>query len=87
VVKEPEETWIVGLAAEAVGAISSSREVNIQSTWTREAAVDPLAVHFCSLQCNTWHGGSVSQGRAEFAKISENRELWPDLVSDKQPAL
>jgi hypothetical protein len=50
-VKEPENAWIVGLAAEAVGAVSARREVNIQSTWTREAALHPLAVHFCSLQC------------------------------------
>ncbi|MBV8477406.1 MAG: hypothetical protein JOZ36_12125 [Acidobacteria bacterium] len=50
-VKEPGETWIVGLAAEALGAVSARREVNIQSTWTREAAVHPLAVHFCSIEC------------------------------------
>ncbi len=50
-VKQPEEVWIVGLAAEAVGAVSARREVNIQSAWTREAAVHPLAVHFCSVQC------------------------------------
>jgi hypothetical protein len=49
--KEPEDTWIVGLAAEAVGALSARREVNIQSRWTREAALHPLAVHFCSIQC------------------------------------
>jgi hypothetical protein len=48
-VKEPEETWIVGLAAELVGAVSARREINIQSRWTREAAVHPLAVHFCLL--------------------------------------
>ena len=50
-VKEPEEAWIVGLAAEAVRADSARREVNIQSTWTRESALHPLAVHFCSTQC------------------------------------
>ena len=50
-VKQPEEIWIVGLAAEAVGVVSARREVNIQSRWTREAAVHPLAVHFCSVQC------------------------------------
>jgi hypothetical protein len=50
-VKQIDESWIVGLAAEAVGAVSARREVNIQSTWTREAALRPLAVHFCSIQC------------------------------------
>lgn len=50
-VKEPEEAWILGVAAEAVGAISARREVNIQSAWNRTTAVHPLAVHFCSVQC------------------------------------
>ena len=50
-VKEPEDSWIVGLAAEAIGAVSACREVNIQSAWTRGVAVHPLAVHFCSIQC------------------------------------
>jgi hypothetical protein len=49
--KQPDEAWIVGLAAEAVGAVSARREVNIQSRWTREGALHPLAVHFCSIQC------------------------------------
>jgi len=50
-VKQADESWVVGLAAEAVGAVSARREVNIQSAWTREAALHPLAVHFCSIQC------------------------------------
>jgi hypothetical protein len=50
-VKTPKEVWILGLAAEAVGAISARREVNIQSVWNRTTAVHPLAVHFCSVQC------------------------------------
>jgi hypothetical protein len=49
--KEPEEAWIVGLAAETVGTISATREINIQSAWNRTTAVHPLAVHFCSIQC------------------------------------
>jgi hypothetical protein len=50
-VKGPDEVWIVGLAAEMVGAISARREMNIQSAWNRSAALHPLAVHFCSTQC------------------------------------
>jgi hypothetical protein len=30
-VKQVNESWLVGLAAEAVGAVSARREVNIQS--------------------------------------------------------
>jgi hypothetical protein len=50
-VKQPEEAWIAGLAAEAVGAVSARREITIQSAWNRTTALHPLAVHFCSLQC------------------------------------
>ncbi len=50
-VKEPSEVWILGLAAEAVGAASARREVTILSTWERPNAVHPLAVHFCSAEC------------------------------------
>jgi hypothetical protein len=49
--KAINESLIVGPAAEAVGAVSARREVNIQSTWTKEAALHPLAVHFGSIQC------------------------------------
>jgi hypothetical protein len=50
-IKEPSEVWIVGLAAESVGVTSARREVTIQSAWDRPAAVHPLAVHFCSVEC------------------------------------
>jgi hypothetical protein len=50
-VKEPSEAWVVGLAAEAVGAVSGRREVTILSTWDRTNSIHPLAVHFCSIQC------------------------------------
>jgi hypothetical protein len=50
-VKEPEEIWIVGTAAEAVGSISARREMNIRSIWNRTTALHPLAVHFCSTEC------------------------------------
>ena len=50
-IKQPAEVWIVGLAAESVGATSARREVTIQSAWDRATAVHTLAVHFCSIQC------------------------------------
>lgn len=49
--KDPGETWILGLAAEAVGVTAARREVSIISVWDRERAVHPLAVHFCSEEC------------------------------------
>ena len=50
-VKDPGATWILGLAAEAVGVTAARREVTILPTWNREQAVHPLAVHFCSEEC------------------------------------
>jgi len=50
-VKQPEEVWIAGLAAETVGAVSARREINIKSAWNLTTALHPLAVHFCSEQC------------------------------------
>jgi hypothetical protein len=45
------QEWILGLAAESVGAQSVSREVNILSVWSEPQAVHPMAVHFCSDRC------------------------------------
>ena len=45
------QDWILGLAAENVGAVSARREVNILSRWAEAQAVHPFAVHFCSARC------------------------------------
>ena len=49
--KPANEIWILGLAAEAVGVTAARREASILSAWTRENAVHPLAIHFCSEEC------------------------------------
>jgi len=49
--KAPNELWILGLAAEAVGVTAARREVTILSGWTRDNALHPLAIHFCSEEC------------------------------------
>ena len=45
------QSWILGLAAESVGAQSARREINILSSWSEPQAVHSLAVHFCSERC------------------------------------
>jgi hypothetical protein len=50
-VKESDENWINGVAAENVGTRAARREVIIDAAWRRERAVLPFAVHFCSLEC------------------------------------
>jgi hypothetical protein len=50
-VKDSRDTWIVGIAAEAVGMTAARRELTIKSDWDRATAVHPLAVHLCSVKC------------------------------------
>ena len=49
--KQPDEIWITGVAAENVGTQAARREVVIDPTWRRERALLPFAVHFCSVEC------------------------------------
>jgi hypothetical protein len=49
--KDPKESWILGLAADTLGVTSASREIAILQPWNAARAVDPLAVHFCSVAC------------------------------------
>jgi hypothetical protein len=49
--KEGDEAWILGLAAQNIGVTSARREVEIAAVWDRARAVETLAVHFCSDQC------------------------------------
>jgi hypothetical protein len=70
-VKGPDEVWIVGLAAEAVGAISARREMNIQSAWNRATALHPLAVHFCSTQCKDEYMARLFAPEAPVEEVAE----------------
>ena len=49
--RKDNKNWILGLAAESLGAQSARREINILSSWADEQAVHPMAVHFCSERC------------------------------------
>jgi hypothetical protein len=66
--KEADEAWILGFAAERIGALSARREVNIVSTWDDNRAVQRLAVHFCSDQC-----------RAEYMEAFFGEEATPAI--------
>jgi len=50
-VKEPGEVWINGIAAENVGTQAARREMVVDSVWRLERAVQPFAVHLCSVEC------------------------------------
>jgi hypothetical protein len=49
--RERGEEWILGLAAENIGAVSARREIAFEPEWDDERATHPLAVHFCSVEC------------------------------------
>ena len=68
-VKEPSETWIVGIAAEAVGMTAARREVTIKSDWDRVTAVHPLAVHFCSVKCKDDYMAELFAPEASSEKV------------------
>lgn len=48
--KGPDEVWILGFAAENRGVTASRREVTVLNEWDRERALNPFAVHFCSIE-------------------------------------
>jgi hypothetical protein len=50
-VKQPEDAWILGRAAEAIAMTAARREVTLFPAWDRDRAVHPYAVHFCSVEC------------------------------------
>ncbi len=50
-VREDDQPWILGIAAEALGVTAARRELTVFPTWDWNGAVHPLAVHFCSLEC------------------------------------
>jgi hypothetical protein len=79
-VKQPEEAWIVGVAAEAVSAISARREVNILSAWNWTTALDPLAVHFCSVQCKDDYRARLF---APEAPVEEVRAIPTEVITER----
>ncbi len=49
--KERGQEWILGLAAENIGAVSARREIVFEPEWDERRACHPLAVHFCCVEC------------------------------------
>lgn len=68
-VKEPRETWINGVAAENVGTQAARREVLIDPSWHYDRAVLPLAVHFCSVECQEQYVAELFQRPASLLEV------------------
>ena len=45
--RNPGESWLLGFAAERIGATGVQREISMAGRWSSVAAAHPLAVHFC----------------------------------------
>jgi hypothetical protein len=73
--KGADEAWILGFAAENVGAVSIRREINIASSWDPTRALDALAVHFCSDSCRVTYTESLFGDRV--APVVEAVEVVP----------
>lgn len=78
-VKAPNELWVLGLAAEAVGITAARREVTILSGWARENAVHPLAVHFCSEECKDSYMNKL------FAEPARTEVEVEEIVTTAKP--
>ena len=78
-VKNPRDTWLLGMAAETVSPNSAHRTVSMAVAWNEDGAVDPLAVHFCSVRCKENYIKSLfSREPAEGEVVEEERvELLP----------
>src|SRR4029078_10154526 len=82
-VKQPDEAWIVGHAAEAVGAVSARREVTIQSVCDRTNTLHSLAVHFCSVQCKDEYMTQLFGAEPRVQEIVVERPAPAEVVGGR----
>jgi hypothetical protein len=90
--KESNEAWILGFAAENIGVTSARREISISATWDRPRAVEPLAVHFCSDECradymNALFGETPATRAGEITATKRRiKRVVPGAIVDTQVA-
>ncbi len=98
-VKQPDEVWINGMAAENVGTQAARREVVVDPVWRRDRAVQPFAVHFCSLECKNQYIAELFQKPATLFEVEEvavvpearvlraKKKVVPIKATDKRSAV
>ena len=71
-VKGQDDIWILGFAAERLGARAARREVTIAPAWDENRAVQWFAVHFCSEECKDTYVerlfGEAPEGATEVVR-------------------
>ena len=75
--KDRDETWILGFAAENIGVTAARREVAILPHWDEVRAVDYLAVHFCCEQCRQKYMADLFGEEPAEAEIVEEVAVVP----------
>src|SRR5437868_14329720 len=75
--KNEDEAWILGFAAETVGVTAARREVTILPRWDEARAVDYLAVHFCSEQCRQKYMANLFGEEPAEGEIVEELAVGP----------
>ena len=78
-VKSPTEKWLLGVAAETISPTSAHRTISMAAAWDEDRAVDPLAVHFCSVRCKDKYIGKLFDQEPAGGEVVEEEtvELLP----------
>lgn len=88
-VKSPTEKWLLGVAAETISPTSAHRTISMAAVWDEDRAVDPLAVHFCSVRCKDKYIGKLFDREPGGEVVEEETvELLPAsqrLIKRKSP--
>src|SRR5438552_2803799 len=82
-VKGPQELWLLGVAAEAIGVTSARREITIQSDWDTTTAVHPLAVHFCSTECKGEYMAQLFAPEGSAKEVLVERTVPADVMVER----
>ncbi len=80
--KEANEVWLLGFAAENIGAVSARREFSMEPAWDDDKAVRWLAVHFCSDECRRGFGEKLFG--ADVKPVMERVEVIPQQGKTRQ---
>jgi hypothetical protein len=91
-VKGDRETWILGFAAERLGARAARREITIAPVWDENRAVQWFAVHFCSEECKDTYVarlfGEAPEGATDVVQSKvvskRSRRVEPVVVPAKR---
>lgn len=82
-VKEPEESWLLGFAAETVATTAARREVSLASSWDAARSAGPLAVHFCSMEHYEKYADALFGGTLPAETVIETEVAVPTFVKKK----